>query len=93
MLGYARSSEVGGILCEIGEQFKDQLNQYIVAHRLWHYFLAFTGRLILQMNILSENGVNLPLHTENREFGQYFAQSLQLDVATIRLVHDSAHLP
>lgn len=30
MLGYASSSEVGGVLCEIGEQFKDKLNQFSV---------------------------------------------------------------
>ena len=84
---------MGGILCEIGEQFKDQLNQYIVAHQLWHYFLAFTGRLILQMNILSENGVNQLMQTVNREFEPFFQQSLPLDVATMRLEHDSAPFP
>ena len=93
MLTYASSSEAGSSLCEIREQFKDQLNRFSLARRLWHSFLALMGHVIDQMNILSENLVNQLVHTVNRELEQFFEQSLQLDVATMRSEHDSAPLP
>lgn len=62
--------------------------QNSLVRRLWHYFPALIGCVIRQMNFQSENCVKLLRHTENRALEQFFEQSLQLDMATMRLAHD-----
>ena len=92
MLTYASSTDGSTNLCEIREQFKDQLNQFSLARRLWQYFLALMGRVIGRMKTLTDDAVRQLTCTLSREFEQIFESSLQLDPETIRLEYDPAPL-
>ena len=78
MLTYASSTDGSSNLFEIREHFKDQLNQFSLARRLWHYFLALMGCVIRQMKTLTDDAVKQLICTLNREFEQFFESSLQL---------------
>ncbi len=86
MLSFVSFSDGSIHLCETREQFKEYLNQFSLALRLWHYFLGLTAQVIYQMETLTNEGVNQMVSTLNCEFEQLFKSSLQLDAATMRLV-------